>query len=477
MLACSTMLQRAPNIHRSLIPNGGSQKQLRLGNKIAAMPNGRPPITVAIVGAGIVGLSLAIGLAARNVRVTVYERASDFREIGAGIAFTGVARRCMELLSPDILEALRRVSNENQHKQDNYWDGYYHSSSDGDDDDAAKGAFPDEQNLLFSLPNGNMAWWGCLRFEFLEELSRVLPRGIVSFGKELASYEDRGVGSGVSLQFLDGSSAECDILIGCDGVNSRVRKQMLAYSHPHACDASYTNKISFRFLVPVERSSLAIGTSKALNHCMHTGPRAHILSYPVAQGTISNVAVFLSTDSKATSSSWGRDDVIKSFEAWRPEVQALLAHMPECPMLWHIYDTADCPAPYYSQGNIAIVGDAAHASAPHHGAGAGFGIEDALALATVLALAEGEGEIMKPQGLVAALEAYNHVRYDRTQWLVRSSRETGDIYEWMYPSAGSNAHEIKRELAARQEKIWNFDAEEIIASATKDFHARIHPLR
>ncbi|KAI8946420.1 FAD/NAD(P)-binding domain-containing protein [Xylaria longipes] len=418
-------------------------------------------VLVAVIGSGIVGVSMAIGLTARGVRVALYERASNFHEIGAGIAFTGVARQCMAQLSPDILESFMRVSSENQHAYDNYWDGYHHTDED---------TFSDEDGLLFRFPNSNMAWRSCLRSNFLNELSRALPPGIINFGKELVSYEDRGIGDSVTLRFTDGSTTVCDILIGCDGLNSCVRRQMFLGSQ--AREPRYTKKTSYRFLVPIKEARSALGKSKAHNHCMHTGPGAHILSYPVAQQTLTNVVFFLSDDDREPCAS-DRESILKHFVSWRPEVRALLTHMPEAPMMWRIYDTADYPAPFYSRGSVTIAGDAAHASAPHHGAGAGFGMEDALSLATVVALAAGENRDRRHYALVTAIEAYNEVRYSRTQWLVRSSRETGDIYEWMYPSSGNDPLKIEAELTARQQNIWHFDVGEMVESSRNAYCKRL----
>ncbi|KAI1332133.1 FAD/NAD(P)-binding domain-containing protein [Xylariaceae sp. FL0255] len=423
---------------------------------------------VAIVGGGIVGACLAAGLQGRGVSVVVYERASNFHEIGAGIAFTGVAQKCMAQLSPDILEALMRVSNKNEHTQDNYWDGFHRGNNNNNNNN--DNAVSDGPKLLFSLPNAKMEWRGCLRSAFLDELSRVLPQGVVKFDKELVSYEDKGYyGGGVSLRFTDGSIAECDVLIGCDGINSSIRQQMFSSSHPEACKAQFTSKTSYRFLLPIDLFISTLGQSKAHNHCMLTGPGAHILSYPVAQMTMSNVVVFVTDDDTATSRA-DREDILERFASWRPEVRSLMAHTPDTPMSWRIYDIKN-PVPSYSQGNVTLAGDSAHASSPHHGAGAGFGVEDALALTSVLAEAMVEDPAHRPQALAAALEAYNLVRYDRTQWLVRSSRETGDIYEWMYPASGSDPSKIKAELAARQQKIWEFDVDEMINSVTRKYHS------
>ncbi|KAI2464014.1 FAD/NAD(P)-binding domain-containing protein [Annulohypoxylon bovei var. microspora] len=461
----------------------------------AQTSNGSPPVqggaglSVAIVGGGIVGIILALGLIDRGVRVAVYERTSDFNEIGAGIAFTGVTRECMTKLSSSVIASLRRVANENQLAYDNYWDGYHNDTADSDNDAQTETS---EGTLLFQLPNAKMAWWSCLRSHLLEDLARALPSDIVRFGKELVSYEERDldISAPVTLRFADDTTATCDVLIGCDGIRSRVRQQLFSATHPQACQPRYTHKTCYRAVIPIAAAESALGASKAHNHCMHTGPGAHILSYPIAQHTLLNTVIFLS-DSDSDQDDQGdqhlcirsRDDILSRLESWRPEVRTLISQIPETPLVWRIDDTATHPAPWYAQGQVCLAGDAAHASSPHHGAGAGFGVEDALALATALGLVvdtDAASAVQTPhtsqrkkEAIAAALGAYNDVRYARTQWLVRSSRETGDIYEWMYPSSGSDSTKLRAEIAARQKVIWDFDVAEMVEEVRWKYHARL----
>ncbi|KAI1205131.1 FAD/NAD(P)-binding domain-containing protein [Annulohypoxylon truncatum] len=445
---------------------------------------GEDSLSVAIVGGGIVGIILALGLIDRGVRVAVYERASDFNEIGAGIAFTGVTRECMTKLSSSVIASLKRVANENQLAYDNYWDGYHNDVTNSDDETP-------ERTLLFQLPNAKMAWWSCLRSHFLDNLARALPSDIVRFGKELMSYEDSDsdTPAPVTLRFADGTTETCDVLVGCDGIRSRVRQQLFANTHPQACQPRYTHKTCYRAVIPMAAAESALGESKAHNHCMHTGPGAHVLSYPIARHTLLNVVIFLSdsdSDSDFKSADQdnphirarSRDDILARLASWRPEVRTLITQIPETPLVWRIDDTAEHPAPWYALGRVCLAGDAAHASSPHHGAGAGFGVEDALALATALGLVMEETPIptragKRQEAIAAALAAYNDVRYARTQWLVRSSRETGDIYEWMYAGSGSDPAKMRAEIAARQKVIWDFDVAEMVEQTRWRYRARI----
>lgn len=156
---------------------------------------------VAIIGGGIIGLMAALGLLRRGMRVTIYERADDFPEVGVGIAFTGVARDCMERLDPRVLKALRRVGEENRHPMNRYWDGFNPTS---------KEAAQSQDALLFQMSARELAYWGCLRSRFLREMAAELPEGVTKFGKQLVSYVDDEHRDKVILRFADGGEAEAD---------------------------------------------------------------------------------------------------------------------------------------------------------------------------------------------------------------------------------------------------------------------------
>jgi salicylate hydroxylase len=241
----------------------------------------------------------------------------------------------------------------------------------------------------------------------------------------------------------------------------------------------------------MERAVEALGKEKAHNQCMHTGPDAHLLTFPVAQHTLMNVVAFVPApgpwlDEHRMAVPAKGDEVRAVFGNWRPAVRAitglLLGEEEEGRPLdkWAIFDTYENPAPTYASGGVCIAGDAAHATSPHHGAGAGMGIEDALALATVLELAGDKAVETVQQGsdgsrrerstaVAAALAAYDAVRRERTQWLVRSSREVSKTYEWSNPDCGDDPEKCLRDIEWRAHKIWHFDIDGMIAEAKTAF--------
>ena len=164
-------------------------------------------VDVVIVGGGIIGLVLTVGLLRVGAKVKVYEQAQGFREIGAGIAFTANAIRCMNLIDPAIPVALRSsgsvaTSNGGDEDPNDYlrWiDGYDRQRDD-----------PSLQQLFFKLNAGYRGFEGCRRDQFLEALVKVIPPGVIELKKRLETVHDNGSENKLLLTFQDGTTAEAD---------------------------------------------------------------------------------------------------------------------------------------------------------------------------------------------------------------------------------------------------------------------------
>ena len=270
-------------------------------------------------------------------------------------------------------------------------------------------------------------------------------------------------------------------VIGCDGIRSRVRQLFLGMDHP-ASYPSFCHQIAFRGLVQMDRAVAALGEEKAHKMCMHMGPRAHVLNFPIAQHTLINVVAFATEEGewpheKLTAPAT-KDEVMEVFKDWNPAVRTIVSLLEDSLDKWAIFDSYEHPAPTFSSGRVCIVGDAAHASAPHHGAGAGFGVEDALALSTVMeevvtTLKRGGKGASKSAALTAAFEAYDVTRRERSQWLVKSSRSVGDTYEWAHPDCGSDPEKCLKEVEWRAHKIWYFNIDAMLRDVRSAFYRLI----
>lgn len=221
--------------------------------------------TVAIVGGGIAGLTLAIALRARNINVTVYERAAAFGEIGAGVSFTPNAVEAMKVCHAGVYDAFERVCTlvTSPAKREA---GVFFDYVKGYDPSLGPGEMPKIEFTLRSAYGQNAVH----RAHFLDELVKLLPADIARFGKGLVSVAE--VGEEAEMRFEDGSTARADVVIGCDGIKSRVRRSMFGDDAPCAYP-SYTHKYAYRGLIPIEKAKAALGDDLGSNAFMHVGSR------------------------------------------------------------------------------------------------------------------------------------------------------------------------------------------------------------
>lgn len=225
----------------------------------------------------------------------------------------------------------------------------------------------------------------------------------------------------------------------------------------------------------MEKARSALGVFKTSNRVMHCGPSAHVLTFPVANNTLLNVVAF-ATDPQDWTAPDGKfvvpatkSEATKAFSKFSPVVQGLMNLLPENLDRWGVFDTYERPVPSYINGRLCLAGDAAHASSPHHGAGAGSGIEDCLTLTVLLKAVSERSKLHRPTAVRAALQVYNHVRYDRSQWIMDTSRVVGDIYEFQDSNCGSNHTKIAQEIHDRSHRIWDYDIDAMVNEAKKLF--------
>lgn len=198
------------------------------------------------------------------------------------------------------------------------------------------------------------------------------------------------------------------------------------------------------------------------------GQDGHVLTFPVNHGQTMNVVAFKVDPGEWPSSTRltlpsKKEDVYRDFKDFGATVHKIIDMLEPQLDCWGIFDTGDHPMPYYNKGRVVVVGDAGHATSPHHGAGAGMCIEDSAIMAELLAdprVAENGHK-----GLAAAFQAYSEQRLERTQWLVQSSRRISDLYEWRAEGVGRDIKRIEQECRERCEKIWSGQVSEYINEA------------
>lgn len=173
-----------------------------------------------------------------------------------------------------------------------------------------------------------------------------------------------------------------------------------------------------------------------------------------------------------TRESWGADDWVvqaqrermyKDFEGWGDSVKNILGLMKKTD-IWALFKHLPCDT--YFKGRASLLGDAAHASTPHMGAGAGMAIEDAYILSNLL------GQLNDSSEIENAFRAYDLVRRPRTQRLVEASSQQGRLYD--LELAGDAPSTTAKELATRVRWVWEHDLRKELGDAKRLLSIQAH---
>lgn len=167
----------------------------------------------------------------------------------------------------------------------------------------------------------------------------------------------------MQIDFTDGTSAEADLVIGCDGIHSALRAQFIT-DNPR-----YGGLIAYRGLV--EMSKLESWWNFKTYSFSWLGIDKHILVFPVSRNKLLNVVAFVSTpeeDLADMKESWiatgDRVDLGKHFEDFPEAVRTIIGHMPSNPSKWKLNDRIPLEQWTFADGKVWLMGDAAHAMLP-----------------------------------------------------------------------------------------------------------------
>ncbi|KAK1455707.1 hypothetical protein CMEL01_04467 [Colletotrichum melonis] len=415
----------------------------------------KKPFEIAIIGGGIAGIILAISLAKRNVPCIIYEKAHAYTELGVGLGVSPNALRAMITCDPVILEALESVA-----EPPFRWEVF-----DGTDE-------ANEDTVLFTLGNSTTGLRGCHRGQFLTHLLKHVPGDTIHYSKELESIEGpEETGKRLRMIFRDGSTAEADGIIGCDGIKSHTRGIVIGHDHA-ATKCTYTHKYTYRGLIPMSQAVQILGPDRARTSGLWVCNDAHIVTYPVAHGKMLNLVAHTSTTEEWPSETQFTlpatvDDCIKDLKAFSPRMQKAIRLLKVLDR-WALFDLGDGSVPTFAKGRICLLGDAAHASTPHQGAGAGICVEDAAVMASLLA----DQKVRDSTAIEAAFAAFDASRRERGQWLIRESRRAGELYD-LRTEHGKDFDKLREEIFSQADELWNFDLDRNIRDALEDMRRRL----
>ena len=355
-------------------------------------------LRIAIVGAGIGGLSLALALRERGLQAQVFEQAPELTEIGAAIALS--ANGVREFARLGLTGELANASTVPTELIYRHW-------RTGDRIAAhpvAKGnAYVDR----FGAP-----YFGIHRADLQKTLSAAFGAENVHLACRLVNIIEQP--GSVVLEFANGRVEHADLVVAADGVRSTARRWVTG-----ADDAVYSGTSAFRGLVPVE-SLPSLPDPQAIQFWM--GPDAHLLHYAIgAAGDVVNFFAVVETPRiwlpESTVTEVHEETPVASFRGWHPAVTEMIKAAAS-PIRWGLFVVR--PLLHWYRGRVVLLGDSAHGMLPHHGQGANTSIEDAFALAALLAEA-------KPDSLEAALARYQVLRRARTRKIQRSAWVTSAL--------------------------------------------------
>jgi salicylate hydroxylase len=351
---------------------------------------------IAIAGAGIAGLTTALALLQQGFQVDVFEQASQLGELGAGLQISPNGSRV--LLALGLGEALQACVCPARGKEIRMWNtGQGWKLFDLGDDCLAR----------FGAP-----YWMVHR----GDLHRVLLDAFEARSDRPVRLNARVVNaqstvSGVTFELNDGSQHSAAALLAADGVHSVLREQLLGEDK-----AQFTGLLAWRGLVPVARVSAHLQAQVGTNW---VGPGAHVITYPVRGGALMNVVGIIEREGWRNES-WTEPgthaELLQDFGHWHADVCELMSAI-EQPFKWALLGRA--PQTGWAQGNICLLGDAAHPTLPFLAQGANMAIEDAAVLARCLALDEPTEH---------ALARFEKLRWQRTADIVNRSRDNAQRF-------------------------------------------------
>jgi 2-polyprenyl-6-methoxyphenol hydroxylase-like FAD-dependent oxidoreductase len=345
-----------------------------------------PKANIGIVGGGIGGVATAVALRQLGIEATVYERAAELREVGAGMMLWPNATRVLRNLG--LLEGVLAHSGSSTHFNVRAKNG----------------------TVLMNIALGKFDVPAiCMRrSDLLAVLLTKLPPESIRLGQTLARLEQSNDQVRISLE--SGLAAEHDAVIGADGIRSRVRSELFGHSDP-----IYRGYMVWRGVANYDGDAIMPGAN---SETWGAGKRFGILN--TGQGKFTWYAAVNVPPDHLDGPGGRRRELLEAFTGWHEPIADLIAATNDNEIMKNgAYDLV--PLRRWGKGRVTLLGDAAHPCTPNLGQGGGMALEDAAVLAKCL---NGETSLM------AALRRYEGRRRQRTRHIQQRSRLMGAIAQW-----------------------------------------------
>ena len=381
---------------------------------------------ILIAGGGIGGISAALCLAKAGQRVSVFEQAGDFSEVGAGIQLSPNCNRVLHYLG--LEDELRRCAFLPEATQFRDWQSGHvvHESPLGE-------AIAERYGMpYYHIHRGDL-------LGILVEAARREPCIELHPGRAVTGF--RQGGDGISL-LLDGAERVGDLLVGADGIHSVIRAGLWGEEAPR-----FTGTVAWRALVPANRLPEGLVRPMA---SVWWGPGKHFVHYYVRGGELVNCVCVVEKEGWEVES-WterGEQDELKTdFAGWHDSVQTLIDQMPPNALFkWALYDRD--PMPRWGQGRVTLLGDACHPTLPFMAQGAAMAIEDAAVLA---------GCLMRGEAIPASLKRYEDLRRARAASIQLGSRRNAEVFHMRGIQAWARNRAVGTARRGVMERLYSYD--------------------
>ncbi|MFG3016605.1 FAD-dependent monooxygenase [Streptomyces cinerochromogenes] len=307
------------------------------------------PARAIVIGGGIGGLAAAAALHLKGWSVTVLERAPALDPVGAAISLAPNALRALDVLG--IGEEIRDLA---------AWQGDGGLRTPGGrwlSRSSAEAAAARFGGPLVLLPRATL----------VDRLAALLPPGTVRTATT-ASLADPGDRNRPARVTAGEEELEADLVVGADGINSRVRTALFP-GRPGPVYAGFT---TWRLLIPVPGAEFA-------SH--ETWGRGRIWgTHPLKDGRVYAYAAAAAPAGERAPDD-ERAELLRRYGDWHHPIPAVLAAARPADVLRHDVHHLARPLPAYHAGRTVLLGDAAHAMPPSLGQGGNQAVEDAVVLA------------------------------------------------------------------------------------------------
>lgn len=354
---------------------------------------------ITVLGAGIGGLAAATALARHGAKVHIVEQASRITETGAGLQISPNGLAVLDAMG--LGDHLRTVGTKAQAVtlRD------YRRGGQVIRLDLARHA-TDQTFLLLH------------RADLIEALADMAKESgvTIELGRQVLAVSETG--QGVRLDFADGTTEAAPLVIGADGLHSRLRPALNAAAPPF-----FTGQVAWRALVPA-------GNGERPEVTVHMAPGRHVVTYPLRSGSLVNI-VAVEERQDWVMEGWSLpgtpDEMRKAFDGFASDVTALLDRVEKVD-IWGLHRHP--VASRWHGEATALVGDAAHPTLPFLAQGANLALEDAWVLADCLSTLP----------LAEALVAYQHRRRARASRVIEAANDNARNYHLRNPIVRTAAH-------------------------------------